>query len=384
MSETKKTPLWRRTVRHIFVMTGTLVVGAIAVGLVIAGSGAIAARNAEPAALPEAQPLPVAVTEVLPQESYEMQVDYFGLVEPRRRIDLGFEAGGTLEMLEIDEGAKVTKGQVLATLDTRALTASRAAEVAARDALVADRDLAALTADRQQKLASENFSSQQRADEARFALASLEARIAQSDARIAAIDIDLDKAVLRAPFAALVGARAVDPGQRLSPGQPVLDLLEDTQPQFRVGLPADVAAEIVALDEVQIEFSGMSIAATPETPRTDINPLTRTVSMLFSLDVPDGQPVPFGLVGRISHARELTASGAWVPLSALSEGERGLWTLYVISDDGPMTAEREVVELVYANDNAAFVRGAFAGDTLVVSDGAHRLANGQSVALIEE
>ncbi|MEO0990953.1 MAG: efflux RND transporter periplasmic adaptor subunit, partial [Pseudomonadota bacterium] len=321
MTEPKSLPLWRRVVRHVFVLTGTAATAALAIFLATLGTETIATNAADVEPADPVPPLPVETVELVPETSFEIPVEYLGLVEPRRSADLGFEAGGTLAEVLVDEGDFVGEGSVVARLDTRALEAEKAAQVAARNALKAERDLAELTAERQKRLASDNFSSQQRADEAVFALAALEARIAQAEAGIAAVDIQLDKSTLRAPFDGIVASRMADEGRRLAGGTPVIELLENTAPEFRVGLPSDVAAEISAKGAAEVQIGTSVLMAQPTGMRTDIDPVTRTVPVLFTLA--DSNDAVFGAVGRLLHTRTQNADGAWVPVSALSEGERG-------------------------------------------------------------
>ena len=52
-----------------------------------------------------------------------MAESYPGLVTARRESELGFERGGRIDSIAVDVGDRVTVGQVLARLDTRALEA---------------------------------------------------------------------------------------------------------------------------------------------------------------------------------------------------------------------------------------------------------------------
>ncbi|MEM8632692.1 MAG: efflux RND transporter periplasmic adaptor subunit [Pseudomonadota bacterium] len=384
MTDTARPPLWRSAMRRLFILVGTACVAVIAIGLLNAGTRLIEARASNGIAADPIPPMPVAVIPVVPSDSYSVRADYLGVVEPRRETTLGFEAGGTLAEVLVDEGDTVTEDDVIARLDIRELEAERAAQLAAKDALIAQRDLAVLTAERQARLASQNFSSQQRSDEARFAVAELEARIAQSDASISRLDIAIDKAVIRAPFDGRVGSRSADEGQRLSPGQVVVKLLEKSAPRLRVGLPADVAREIVEKGSVDVDVGTQTLTATFEGIRSDIDPLTRTVAVLFTLDVPEDRLPPFGQVARLSHLRDIAGTGTWLPLTALSEGERGLWTVFFVDDAEAPAIAREAVELIYADAERAYVRGALPAGSLVVASGVHRLTVGQSVEPVTE
>ena len=77
--------------------------------------------------------------------------------------------------------------------------------------------------------------------------------------------------------------------------------------------------------------------------------------------------------------------GAWVPLAALKEGRRGLWTILSTTTDGDIqVVAPEAVELLYATANKAFVRGTFEDGARIISRGTGRIVPGQRIALAKE
>lgn len=366
----------RRTLRRLGILTGTGLTIALAVGLVVSGSGLIAARAAGDSTPVQDPVLPVEVAPLVVQDSYAVTAAFTGQVEAARSVDLGFETGGTLAEVLVDEGDRVAAGDVLARLDIRSLQAERAAQSAARDAAIARRDLAKLTAERQQRLAASDFSSTQRADEARFRLAEAEAEIAQLDAALLTIDIALTKSEITAPFAGTVSDRLRDEGARLGSGTPVLRLEETDAPHLRVGLPDALASALPPQTEVTVTLPRGTGTARLDRLRPDLDPATRTRAALFTLD----QPAPSGTLVSLELAREVPGNGAWVPLSALSEGIQGLWTLYLLDDSN--TLRRESVEVLHATGSRAFVAGTFPHGARYVPAGAHRVAPGQRVTPI--
>ena len=78
----------------------------------------------------------------------------------------------------------------------------------------------------------------------------------------------------------------------------------------------------------------------------------------------------------------IQVQGAWVPISALASGVRGLWTLYVV--DNNQTIQTRLVSITYADENKAFVSGAVNQGDLVVVSGIHRLVPQQKVDNVVE
>lgn len=373
--------------RRIGVLLGTALVAALAVGAVALGTRVIAENSVRLAVDDAAAPLSVAVHRITRASGYSVRQEFIGRVEPRQVTELGFEAGGTVAEIAVDEGDTVAEGAILARLDTRSLQSQLRQQKAARDALAAQLELARLTFARQDKLAERSFSSQQRADEARLSVAELEARLAEREAAITGIEVDLDKAQLRAPFAGRVAGRFVDSGARVGPSTPILELQQETTPQLRVGLTPDRAARLSPGDAFDVTIDGRPFRATYASRRAEIDPVTRTLSALFDLEPGDDHAPPvFGSVVRLSLTREVAEPGAWVPLTALTEGPRGLWTVLIV-DEGPAGPPRiamEAVEVIHAEGNRAYVRGPLEDGLAVIADGAHRVSVGQQVLVAGE
>ena len=373
--------LARRAARRAGILLGTLLTGALAVAAVIGATTMISANSVRIATEAAAEPLTVSTETLTVQESYAIPQDFVGQIEPRRAAVLGFETGGTLAEIAVDEGWQVSQGDLLARLDTRVLDAQLRQQRAARAALVAQRDLAELTAERQEALADREFSSQQRADETRLRVVELDARLAEVDAAIVGVEVQIDKAIIRAPFDGVIGRRLADDGTRVAPSAPVVELLERAAPRLRIGLAPETAATLEHDRPYTVTIAGADHEAWLESRRGDIDTRTRTLPVLFELRGADAATLPYGLVTRLSVTREVPGRGAWVPLGALAEGTRGLWNLMRVDRtgaDGPVIA-REAVEILYADEARAYVRGGLENGMEIVTDGVHRVASGQRV-----
>ncbi|MFO0444151.1 MAG: efflux RND transporter periplasmic adaptor subunit [Betaproteobacteria bacterium] len=360
--------------------TGTLALAALAAALVWGGAQLLAARAAARPGPPPAPPVTVTAAAVVLQPHHEISVSFTGRIEAPRRVELGFEAGGTLAEIRVEEGDAVPAGAVLARLDIRALQAERAGQVAALAVLDARIELAELNGARARVLVDREFISTQRADEARLGLAEVRAERLRVEAAILALDVALDKAVLRAPFAARIGARMFDEGARIGAGQPVLTAFEGGPPLFRAGLPPELAAALPPGSAVTLDLGGVSLPAKVKHRRSDIDLASRTIPILF--EVPGAAGLAEGMLGKLTLTRSVPGQGAWLPRAALSEGVRGLWTVFLVVDrpEGLFT-RREAVELLHAETDRVFVRGAFPTGARVVLSGPHRLADGQAVVL---
>ncbi|MEL6666956.1 MAG: efflux RND transporter periplasmic adaptor subunit, partial [Pseudomonadota bacterium] len=90
--------------------------------------------------------------------------------------------------------------------------------------------------------------------------------------------------------------------------------------------------------------------------------------------------VAAGAVVRLGMDREITEAGLWLPISALTEADRGLWSIYKARRDGEgWQAEPGIVEILHQDGERVFVRGSLRDGDRVIIDGLQRITPGQPV-----
>jgi hypothetical protein len=77
-------------------------------------------------------------------------------------------------------------------------------------------------------------------------------------------------------------------------------------------------------------------------------------------------------------------AGGWLPIAALLEGQRGVWTVLRIEPAGDSyRTAREAVEVLEIRGDQAYVRGTLASGSRVVANGVHRITPGTQVSVQE-
>ncbi|MEM1026503.1 MAG: efflux RND transporter periplasmic adaptor subunit [Planctomycetota bacterium] len=374
------------------------------------------------------RPALVRVATIEPVAGYETVRAFTGRIEARQSSALGFERSAELIDVVVEEGAAVKSGAVLARLDTRLLEARKRSLVAERDAaealldeLVAgprreDIDAARAEVERQQallerlrirterieKLHGRSAANDDERDEVRFEflaaqaalagakaelnelnngtrpeqLASQRARVAQLEASIVSVEVDLEDSVLIAPFAGRVQQRAVDEGSVVSPGQTVLTLVQGGSREATVGVPWDVAERLEVGRSAKLVIGDRLVNATVQAILPTLDEATRTVEIVLALPdaVSGGKP---GSIVRWPLPESVDEPGFWLPTTALARGSRGLWSAFLVSEDNAI--ERVDLELLHTEAERVFVRGAAVAGDRIVAKGVHRLAAGQRV-----
>ena len=114
--------------------------------------------------------------------------------------------------------------------------------------------------------------------------------------------------------------------------------------------------------------------------RPDVNPVTRTATAVFALPAEvtalDGEPITLDL------PQTVYMEGGWLPVSALLDGQRGVWTVLRIAErDGVLVTVREAVEVLETQGDMAYVRGTLTDGNRVVAHGVHRVTPGAVVSI---
>jgi RND family efflux transporter MFP subunit len=360
------------------------IVGATTAGLVLA--------NVDPAPT-STSPLTTLVVEtqvISPQDSFTLQRTFSGRVQARRQSELGFESAGRLAHVWVDEGSTVEAGQRLAELDTERLLAQRNELLAARDEAEANLSLAKVTFKRLRGIVDKGGVSRQDLDESHETLRAAEASLSLAEQRIRTIDLELTKSRLLAPFDATVIARVADEGRVLEAGYPILTLQEHTTPEIRIGVAGRSLEQLTPGHIYQISWHNQTLAARLRALLPLRAATARTVDALFDpLESPQ-RMLPGDLV-TLTLESPISERGYWLPLSAITEGNRGLWSVYVAEPlakpDDKLAAThriaRHTVDVVYQSGDRVFAKGSFSPDQRVVVSGVQRIVPGQLVRLTQ-
>lgn len=154
-----------------------------------------------------------------------------GYITARRQATVSAQITGALKEVLIEEGERVSSGQVLARLDDtaqRAALAQSTAQVQASQALLgqynAQREQARRDLKRNQDLIDRHLVSQQALETAATQVETLEAQVASqakqvelSQAAQRGAQVQLDYTTVRAPFSGVITAKAAQAGEIVSP-----------------------------------------------------------------------------------------------------------------------------------------------------------------------
>ena len=311
-----------------------------------------------------------------------------GTVKARRRARLSPEASGTVIEVACKKGDRVEAGAVLVRLSDSLQLAQRvlaereldaAQALHARACIATERALREL--DRNRALAEANIVSSDVLDQlsssydlARASCTAAQADIERARAAIAVAQAELDKSVLRAPFAGVIAELSVERGDWVTPSPPlmpvpaVIDMIDTTS--IYISAPMDeVDAAVfrqgqrakVTLDPYPgRQFGARVVHVAPYV--VDIESQNRTIEIEVELDdAPFASSLLPGSSADVEVILEARDGVLRIPTSSLIEGGKVL----TIEDD--LLVER-AVEIGLRNWEFVEVRkGLEAGERIVTS-----------------
>ena len=321
------------------------------------------------------QPPPEAVTTVVArQEPWPATISVIGTTAAVQGVTVSADLPGIVDRITFESGRFVRAGEVLVHLDTRQ-------EQAQLTAAEAQRDLARLNFERMQGLIKDGAISR-----AEYDLAAAEQK--QTEARVGEIRAMIERKIIRAPFAGILGIRQVNLGQYLSAGNAVVPLQSLHPIYVNFGVPQQDAGQMrpgrtvrITADTVSgVEFTGRISAID-----SVVNEATRNVQVQATVPNPDGRLRPGMFVQTaviLGESRPVVA----LPASAISYAPFGDSVFIVGEMKGPdgrtyRGVRQEFVKLGGARgDQVAVLSGVKPGEEVVTS-GVFKLRNGAAVVV---
>ncbi|MCW8090962.1 efflux RND transporter periplasmic adaptor subunit [Alteromonas sp. ASW11-130] len=312
------------------------------------------------------------------QTSYQREQRIFGLIESARASRLGFERAGRIATINVEEGDSIKQGQVLAVLDTARLVSQQSELKARLHRAQADVTLANATLQRMKSVLGQGGASRQQVDEARARFEVATAQVTEVEAALDSLAVEIDKSRLSAPFDGMVGTKLVDEGTVVQAASPILTLGATHELQARLALPQALAGTLENGQTIIVDVGGGNVEGQLLSIQPSRNRQTRTIDALVA--VPNtSNALLIGDMVSVTINTSVEEPGAWVPLAALTQGVRGLWTLLVVTGNGNPQLQSRLVEIIYATTKEAYVRGAIKNGDKFVAQGGQRLVPGQLV-----
>jgi len=322
---------------------------------------------------PPPQPIVVA-TAPAAYEDWMPLIEVVGSLKPVRGADLSVEVPGIVDEVDFDSGGDVEAGSRLIKLrDTD--------DVAKLNTLEASRDLAQTNYNRDEAQLARQLIAKAQFDVTAANLKSLQAQVAEQQAVIA-------KKTLRAPFAGHLGIRAVNAGQYVSPGTPIVTLQALDPIYLDFFLPQQILEQVRVGQNVSVKvdtypdatFTGRITTIDPK-----VDAATRNVAVRATLPNRDRKLLP-GMFATADITTGKPQRFITLPQTAITFNPYGNM-VYVVAEgtdargQPALIAKQTVVTTGQKRgDQIAVMSGLKEGDQ-VVSVGQTKLQNGSAVTV---
>lgn len=214
-------------------------------------------------------------------------------------------AAGYIKRWHKDIGARVTKGEVLAELETPEIDELHAQAKADRQLAAASLEVAKSTEERWVALRAKDAVSQQEVDERRSASAQAQARLASTEANVQRLNQLLNFKRLLAPTDGVITRRNVDTGDLVDAGASggvarALFVVTQTDPlRLYVNVPQTYAQQVKTGQTVtvtQAELRGQKFEGKVARTAASIDALSRSMQVEIALPNKDGVLLPGAFV----------------------------------------------------------------------------------------
>jgi RND family efflux transporter MFP subunit len=338
-------------------------------------AGGLAACDAD---TPPPKQFMVVRTTVVREAEYAPSITLTGEIRPRVQNEAAFRVGGRIVAREVEIGAHVAAGDVLARLDPAEQHTALAAAQAAADAAEAELRQASLAFERQASLLDRGYTTRREHDRAEEAARMAQAALDAAEAEAAAARDQLSHTVLRAAAPGIVTARHVEVGQVVQAAQPVFTLAEDGQRDAVFSVQETVLAEPPAERAIAVSLVADPRVAAVGAVREVAPVLSRTTgAVLVKVGLAAGSDaMPLGAavsgVARFSPRHGVILS--WRALASQG-GKPAVWVVDPVSN----TVTPKLVTVAEYDTERVIVSEGLAPGEIVVTAGAQLLRPGQVV-----
>jgi len=321
-----------------------------------------------------------------------------GTIFPEYESKIGPKISGTIEIVYVDEGDKVRKGQPLVQLDQKNLliavrqgqAAVRVAEAQLKEAEVKVENLKK-ERERLANLLKKNVISQQKYDDIDTAYSMavtgievIRAQILSTRENLAMAEQKLRDTVIIAPFSGLIVKRFINQGEYVStmPPSPLFLIMNIDKVKTEIGLPEVHLARINIGNPVEIKvdtYPGITFKGKISTINPMVDPVSRAFTVKVEIPNKDHRLKP-GMFARVKIYPKIHKGVLIVPFKSVMKRE-GTTVVFVIDDN--TVRLREVTAGINNEREIEVIDGLKEGEEVVI-EGHYGMADKTKVRVERE
>ena len=298
----------------------------------------------------------------------ELAMAIQGDLKPVEEVPVRARIEGNLEAVNVREGDRVGRGQVMARFESSAEQGAEKSAQADVESAKADSVNAQWNADQSEELFKAGAIPERDLRTSQQDLVAAKARLSAAQSRLFAAKRDLEDTRVLAPTSGVVSVRSVENGEHVSRGAQMFTVVRNDVLELEAAVPARFAGDVTPAMPVRFNAGGREMTGRVARVSPTINPANRSVTIYLQLPNPDGtlKGNTFA-TGRIV-ARTINGT-IIVPTSAIRYGQQqNAPFVYRIANE---TIEHQPVELGVVDEATGIVqvlKGVEVGDRVIVGN----------------
>ncbi|KGT48364.1 MULTISPECIES: efflux RND transporter periplasmic adaptor subunit [Acinetobacter] len=286
---------------------------------------------------------------------------FTGTIRAVNQSSIQAQVTATATSVNAQVGQRVQKGQILVRLNNQDNAARLAQAQANRASAQAQANQAHLMMERKQRLLNQGFISQAEYEQSRV---DYQTQLENVRAQQANVDIaqkaDRD-GIITSPISGVITQRQVEPGQTVTAGQTLFEIVDPDQLEIQAKIPSEMQADLKVGSKIEYHIQGNPNLLTAVISR--ISPIADQASRQIEFFARPNETITSLSIGsfvdgEILNSRQI--AGQLIPLDTIRDIQNKPY-VWVIRQNKIMKLNIEVLDQRY-NDNLAVVRGLESGD----------------------
>ncbi|RYU83701.1 efflux RND transporter periplasmic adaptor subunit [Hymenobacter persicinus] len=312
---------------------------------------------------------PVSVINAKP-ESFKSYLEVQGRVDFDQNATVGARAAGSLTSIRVQRGDRVSKGQVLATIDASILDAN-AAELRTR------MDLAKTVYEKQKGLWAQQIGTEIQYLQAKNNYQALQRNLATLNQQRALYNVV-------APFSGTVDEVLPKLGEITAPGAPVVRLTSGSGGKILADVSEAYGNSIKAGDDAVVtipDLGGEELPATVRVVSRSINATSRTFTVELRLKNAKSADLRPNMVATVRIQNYAAANATVIPVDLVQHDEQNSYVYVVGQEGGKSVAKKRIIKTGNTYNGKVEVTSGLTAADQVISAGYQNLNEGQAVAV---
>jgi RND family efflux transporter MFP subunit len=306
------------------------------------------------------------VASTVKASNFEHFVQVTGNVEADKNISLAPETSGNIISINVKEGQKVKKGDILGVLNTDQIQRSI-------DEIKTNLKLSTTLFERQKRLWDQKIGSEVEFLKAKTEMEALEKKLAATKAQ-------KELAIIKAPFSGIVDEIFLKKGESARPSTPFAQLVNIDKVYIEGDVSENLLNYIKAGEMAKINFPAINHNTEATIYRTSnvIDPANRSFKIRINLNNPNHIIKP-NLVSVMKIKDYEIEEAIVVPSIIIKKDFEGNYLYTAVKENGKSKAKKVYVDVSKTYNNLSLVEGGLSFGDQIITEGFSQVVNGSLI-----